>query len=252
MIQKRRDLLREAIERQGDISLEELQVLLPSVSLMTIRRDLIALEKEGLIIRVRGGAKSRKMSSLLQEPTYVQRLTSNDDAKLAIAEKAIEFVKEGRSLYIDSGTTCQAFAAKLPDDNLFVITPSPHVALEAAKRHNIRVNMSGGQLNRDTLTLSGTNAGQYMKGINIDVAFMAASAYSVQNGFTCGDFNEAEMKRLVIRKAEIVVVLMDQSKLGFSMPYTFARPNNIHVFITEGPLPDTYARALRRAQVQVL
>lgn len=251
MITKRRNVLLEAIDRLGDVELNELHELMPDVSLMTVRRDLIALEKEGLIIRVRGGAKSRKAGSLLQEPAYGQRLVSHDDAKSTIAGKAIEFVKAGRSLYIDSGTTCLAFTERLPDDNLFVITPSPHVALEAAKRRDIRVNLTGGQLNRNTLTLSGTNAVQYMKGINIDVAFMAASAYSIQNGFTCGDFNEAEMKRLIIKKAELVVVLMDQSKLGFSMPYTFARPNNINVLITEASLPEQYTRALRRAQVSL-
>ncbi|HHT44184.1 MAG TPA: DeoR/GlpR transcriptional regulator [Fastidiosipila sp.] len=249
MIQKRRDLIHKTIEDRGDVSLDELQALLPDVSLMTIRRDLIVLEKEGRVIRVRGGAKSRKTSALLQEPAYLQRLESHDSAKAIIASKAIEFVAAGRSLYIDSGTTCLAFTEQLPDDNIFIITPSPHVALEAAKRRDIRVNLTGGQLNRNTLTLSGTNAVQYMKGINIDVAFMAASAFSLQNGFSCGDFNEAELKRLIMRKAELVIVLMDQSKLGFSMPYTFARPNQVNILITEAELPEPYIRALRRAQV---
>lgn len=252
MIQLRRKKILDEIERKGEVEFEELEALVPDVSLMTIRRDLIALENEGKIIRIRGGAKSRGFEAALKEAAFSQRLVSHEAAKNKIAKKALEFVASGRSLYIDAGTTCLAFAKQLPDDNLFVITSSPHTALELVCKRNVRVNLTGGQLNSDNLTLSGTNAASYLKGINIDIAFMSASAFSLQNGLSCGDFYEAELKRLIIRKARLVVVLMDMSKIGASMPYTFAQLSQINVIVTDGIFPDNYLRAIRRAQVRVV
>ncbi|HZK28706.1 MAG TPA: DeoR/GlpR family DNA-binding transcription regulator [Clostridia bacterium] len=251
MIETRRSLLLQELDRKGEMELDELHEFMPDVSLMTIRRDLISLENEGKVIRVRGGARSRKINAVISEPAYNQRLQSHDQAKMEIAKKAQQLVSPGRSIYIDSGTTCLAFARELPDDNLFVITPSPHVALELAKRQSIKVNLTGGQLNRDTQTLTGTNAANYVKGINIDFAFIASSAFSLQHGFSCGDFDEAELKRLIIKKAQFVVVLMDQSKLGFSMPYTFAQLSNINALICDNTLPDNYLKSLRRSQVRL-
>jgi DeoR/GlpR family transcriptional regulator of sugar metabolism len=145
-----------------------------------------------------------------------------------------------------------SLSQRLPDQNLFVLTPAPNIALELIKNSNIKVNITGGQLNRDTLTLSGFNAVEYVKTINIDMAFMAASAFSLQNGFTCGDYYEAELKRLIIRKAQQVIMMMDSSKINTGMPYTFARLNQIQTLITDDDLPDEYQKAIRQARVVLL
>ena len=92
---------------------------------------------------------------------------------------------------------------------------------------------------------------EYVKTLNIEIAFMAASAFSLTSGFSCGDYYEAELKRLVIRRAQQVVVLMDSTKLKSSMPYTFARIRNVNALVTDAPLPEDYQKALRQARVAV-
>ncbi|HBP38278.1 MAG TPA: DeoR/GlpR transcriptional regulator [Clostridiales bacterium] len=249
MSSDRRDDLNQYIQSRGEVRLAELETRFPGVSSMTLRRDLEYLERQGLIIRIRGGAKSLAHLSMLKEAAYTQRQAENTSAKLLIAEKAVRIVTPGRSIYIDSGTTCMFFAQKLPDHNLFVLTPAPNIALELVKNQNIKINLTGGQLNRETLTLSGFNATEYVKTLNIDLAFIGVSAFSLNNGFTCGDYYEAELKRLIIRKAQQVVMLMDSSKVSCSMPYTFARLQNIHSLITDQPLPEEYQKAARQARV---
>lgn len=248
----RREQINQLIQSRGEIHINELIELIPDVSSMTLRRDLEALEKQGLIVRTRGGAKSLARLTMIKEAVYNQRQLINTEAKMKIAEKATSLVKEGSSIYIDSGTTCMFLAQKLTDQNLFVLTPAPNIALELAKNQNIKVNLTGGQLNRETLTLSGFNAVEYVKNLNIDVAFIAAAAFSTESGFSCGDFYEAELKRLIIKKAHHVVLLSDLSKMDQRLPYTFARMNQIHTWITESTLPEEYRAQAKRSKVHIL
>lgn len=252
MPSQRRDAINQYIQSKGEVRLAELEAQYPYVSSMTLRRDLEHLERMGRIIRIRGGAKSLAHLSMLKEAAYTQRQAENTQGKLAIADKAVQLVAPGRSIYIDSGTTCMCFAQRLQDQNLFVLTPAPNIALELVRNPGIRINLTGGQLNRETLTLSGFNAVDYVKSLNIDQAFMAASAFSAGGGFSCGDYYEAELKRLIIRKAQQVFLLMDHSKINFSMPYTFARLQNIHTLVVDQPLPDDLLKEARRARVRMV
>lgn len=249
MASERTDDVNSYIQSKGEVTLVELQGRYPDVSSMTLRRDLEQLERQGEVIRIRGGAKSLAHLSMLKEAAYTQRQVENIAAKLSIADKAVKLISPGHSIYIDSGTTCMCFAQRLPDQNLFVLTPAPNIALELMKNPNVKINLPGGQFNRETLTLSGFNATEYVKTVNIDQAFMAASAFSLNSGFSCGDYYEAELKRLIIRKAQHVIMLMDVSKIGRSMPYTFARLQNIQTLITDQPLPDDFQKAAHQAGV---
>jgi DeoR/GlpR family transcriptional regulator of sugar metabolism len=252
MLNERREAINQMIQSRGEIHINELITLFPDVSSITLRRDLEALEREGQIVRTRGGAKSLAHLSMVKEAVYTQRQTSNITAKMTIAEKAAALVEDDSSIYIDSGTTCMFFAQLLRDQSLFVLTPAPNVALELVKNSSIKVSLTGGQLNRETLTLSGSNAVEYVKTLNIDQAFMAASAFSPDSGFSCGDQYEAELKRLIIRKAQRVVLLMDTSKMNNRLPYTFARLNNIQTLITDAPLPEEIQKLARQAHVVLL
>jgi len=248
----RREVINLYIQSKGEVRFAELENLLPDVSSMTIRRDLEYLEQRGEIVRTRGGAKSIAHLSMLKEAAYTQRVGENSEAKMIIAEKASKFVTAGRSLYIDAGTTGMCFAQKLSDENLFVLTSAPNIAMELIKYHNIKISLTGGQLNRDTISLSGYNATEYVKSLNIDIAFMAASAFSLNSGFTCGDYFEAEIKRLIIKKAQTTVMLMDSSKVDCGMPYTFAKLADIDILITDTPLSHEYLKAAKQARVTVI
>lgn len=252
MSTNRREVINLYIQSKGEVRLTELENLLPDVSSMTIRRDLENLEQRGEIVRTRGGAKSISHLSMLKEAAYTQRVSENTEAKMIIAEKATKFVTAGRSLYVDAGTTGMYFAQKLNDENLFVLTSAPNIAMELMKNHNIKVSLTGGQLNRDTLSLSGYNASEYIKTLNIDIAFMAASAFSLNSGFTCGDYFEAEIKRLIIKKAQTTVMLMDASKVECGMPYTFAKLSDVDILITDSPLAPNYLKAAKQARVTVI
>lgn len=252
MAANRREVVNLYIQSKGEVRFKELEALLPEVSGMTIRRDMEYLEQRGDIVRTRGGAKSIAHLSMLKEAAYTQRMTENTEGKNIIAEKAVKFVLPGRSLFIDSGTTSMFFAQKLKDENLFVLTSAPNVAMEISKLSNVKISLTGGQLNRDTMALSGHNANDYVKGINIDIAFMAASAFSLDSGFTCGEYFESEIKKLVIKKAHTVIMMMDVSKNDTGMPYTFAKIQDIDVLVTDKTLPEKIIKAMNKAKVTLI
>lgn len=72
---------------------------------------------------------------------------------------------------------------------------------------------------------------------------LSTTGYSEKGGFSVGSYTECMLKRKVIQKAGRVILLMDRSKLGRTLPFTFAELEDIDVFICDGPLPQLRAAA---------
>lgn len=227
----RREAIREFIKKNQIVTLNQLTELLPDVSLMTIHRDLNFLQEQGLIEKVRGGA--RYLEGGVQEASFSVREVENREAKAAIARKAVILLEDAGSVFVDAGTTMMAFARLVPDQKRNVVTTGPNIALELAKRQNLVISMCGGNLNKSNLTLSGSAALETLERINIDTAFLVASGYSGTSGFTCGMESEARIKSFAIQKARTVVMLMDGSKLDRVLPYTFAEAKDVDYLVSE-------------------
>ena len=247
----RKDQIKEHILSKGDVQLKDLEEKFPDVSSMTLRRDLAFLESQGAIIRTRGGAKSIDFVSGPKEDVYSQRATENIDSKMLIAKKAVALIETGRSIYIDSGTTTMCLARLLSDENLSIITSGPNIALEIIKNNNPSITLIGGQLSRNNLSTSGVHSTDFIKNINIDIAFVAASGFSLKSGFTAGDFNECELKRAVIKKAGKIVLLMDSGKVDKNLPFTFAALKDIDILICEKLLPEAITKAAEKCGVMI-
>ncbi len=245
-MQERIAQIKQYIQEKGEVKLTELEALLPGVSSMTLRRDLQKLEEMGVAVRTKGGAKSISHLSRIKEELYATRTLENMAEKTAIAKKALGCIEEDRSIFLDSGTTVMCLAQFLDSQKLFITTSSPNIALECIKNPNATVNAIGGSLSRENLSFSGITALNFLDNINIDIAFMAASGFSMKNGFTGGDFNECEIKKRVIEKASKVIVLMDSSKLGKNLPFTFAKPGDIDTLISDDRFPKDIIRQLGR------
>lgn len=252
MNEYRHNIIKQYINEKGDIQFKELEVLLPEVSSMTIRRDLTFLEKEGEISRTWGGARAIRRLNQNGEGIFSLRATENIQAKTIIAQKALDFIESGRSVFIDSGTTTLYLSRMIPDQYFSVLTTAPNIALEIIKNSNPSVTLVGGQLSRNNLSLSGANSINFIKDFNIDVAFMAASGFSQKNGFTIGNFDECELKKAVIKKAGKVILLIDGSKIDKNMPYTFATMKDIDILICDIKPNEMIKKMADKHKVKVL
>lgn len=231
-------LINDYIQSKKEVTLADLKKLVPDVSEMTIRRDLEALEGKGRIVRVHGGARSVKAINILVEDAFSKRSAENVDKKRTICEKALRYIEENSSVYIDAGSTTMMLAEIFPDKHVLISTCGLNIAAELAKQKNISVNLVGGEVSKNSIATSGPSARAAIENINIDVAFVASTAFSEKNGFTCGNVHDCELKREILKKATLRIMLMDSSKIGNVMPYTFAHPEDIDILITDDSISD--------------
>ena len=207
------------LETHGDISLNELSHLFPDVSVMTLRRDLIQLEQAGHVLRTRGGAVSLK--SLSEHPPipgeeneYGLRARANIIAKNEIAKKALPFIKKGCSIYLDAGSTIMALARILPNEHFNIITNATNIAQEVIDKNKISC-YAGGTLNRKHTFCIGSQRISSIDRINIELAFMSASAFTMDAGFTVSNVYEAELKeRSTKQKALCLWTQVRSVKIG--------------------------------------
>ena len=251
MPSERRKRIREYIESQGETSIEELMELCCGCSCMTLWRDLKKLEDEGMIRRTRGGAIAIRLVQTEGEDLYLHRSLAYLQAKKIIAHLASEYVQPGHSIFLDAGSTIMSVVQLLPDQYYNIVTSGTNIASELSKRSKCNVTLVGGQVSENTFSCSGPQAEAFLDGVNIDIAIMSTSGYSLNNGFTSGLFNEHQLKRKVIEKAKRVVMLMDMSKINHSMPFTFATLQDIDVLICDASLPEDILSEVERYGVKV-
>ncbi len=248
----RKAVIRELIEKNGRMSLDELTGRFPQVSSMTLRRDLYALEAEGAVIRVRGGAVSVAELSKKTEEQFDRRAAVMVSQKKRIAEKAVAFLEAGTSVFIDSGSTTLYFAKEMPDMNYYISTNGISIAAELLRKKMPVVTLIGGEVSRNNLATSGHLGLNFLDNINIETAFMSATAFTMEGGFSCGSQSEADLKSRVLSKVKKKIMLMDTSKVNKTMPYTFAKLEDIDVLITDDGLPDDLKYKLSRTRIQLL
>ena len=245
----RQSVIRDYIKKKNIVTIKELQALCPDVSLMTIHRDLDVLAQSGIIVKVRGGARSVKHAG---DIGYDIRLQENNAGKMVMANKALELIQPGSTVFLDASTTNLMLARILPDINLNIFTTGPNIAIELCRLHNPNITLCCGTMNRKNMSLSGPNTIEMLEKINLDMAFIGVSGCSADVGFTCGTEGDMVVKRLVIKKARTSVLMCDHGKFSRLMPYTFAHFPDVDYLISDAPVPETVDRAAKTAGVSVL
>jgi len=233
MIERRAAILKY-IQAQGEVNTEQLFGRFPEHNPKTLRRDLVHWEQAGAILRSHGKARINNQYLFVPEEQPAKREGESSRVKNELAVAALSFLGGHNSIFIDAGSTMMAFARQLPDKNFTVLTGAPNIALNVVSGcPQCSVLLAGGSLNSKTQSCVGYSSTEFVKQINIDIAFMGAAGFSVSGGFTVGEHFESDLKRVVIERAGKVVLLMESSKIGVSMPFTFARASEVDVLICD-------------------
>ena len=240
------------IEKNGKMSLEELGKQFPDVSDMTLRRDLLELEKENKVIRVRGGAMSVLEVQKRSGEAYAQKSTINTDAKKVIAKKAVSLIDDGVSLFLDGGTTALALAKELPDKPCHIFTNGLVVAEELAHKKQPEVILVGGSLIKENLSTASPYSKVFLENSNFELAIISASAFSFEQGFSCVSQVESELLKFILARAKMVYMMLDTSKIGKIMPYTFATAEDIDVLITDDNFPPELKEQFTQKDIVVM
>ncbi len=248
---ERRFRIREILESQRTVSAAELTRAL-GVTAATIRRDLAALEEQGLLVRSHGGAVNRTSSTSFQ-PSYDALLRSNRAEKQAIAREAEKLVLDGETVFLEGSTTVFELARLLTHRNrLTVITNSPLIVCLFERSPGVHVLSTGGELQRDVLYYSGMWAQRAISEIRVDKAIMGVSAIDPTYGVSTASHAEAQVKKLIAAAAKTRIALADHSKFG-NQSFAFVGPvNNFDILVTETGTPLEHVAALREAGVNVI
>lgn len=217
----------------------------------TIRRDLTALERHGLVRRVHGGAIAIERFGF--EPTLESRTELHREEKRRIAEMAIGLVPEHGVVLLDAGTTTGVIAELLPHGReLTVVTDSLTIAGALARRTDLELHLFGGRVRHRTLAAVGPWAVHALADVHVDVAFIGTNGVSVDRGLTTPDEAEAATKRAMIEASACPVLVCDHSKIGTNHFHRFGELSSIDTIVTDSGLDPETAAALGAHGPEVL
>jgi DeoR/GlpR family transcriptional regulator of sugar metabolism len=221
------------------------------VSIETVRRDLEFLESEGHLKRVYGGAVLHDFYRI--EQSLSQREQINYLQKQAIGRMAADFVEDGDTIFIDSGSTTIELARSLGSKkNLTIITPALLIARDATlSNYDCRVILLGGELRHDELATSGAITEADLRNFYMVKAFLSAGGITLETGVTDYDFHEASTRRFVIQRTEKVFMLVDYSKFGITTMNHVMDTDRISVLITDWTTPADTLDAFRAKGIEV-
>lgn len=251
LAEERRFQIREILSVQRTVAASDLCEKL-NVTAATIRRDLAALEHEGVLVRSHGGAVSR-MSSTNFQPSYDTLLRTNSEEKREIARAAEQLILDGDTIFLEGSTTVFELARNLANRHrLTVVTNSPTIVCELQRSSGVTVLCTGGDLQRDTFYLSGEWAQRALSEIRLDKAILGVSAIDPQYGISTANHAEALIKKMVSRAAKTRIALADHGKFG-KQAFAYVGPvTDINTLVTDSGTDPKYIKELRDAGLQVV
>jgi DeoR/GlpR family transcriptional regulator of sugar metabolism len=251
LAEERRFRIREILCAQRTIAASDLRAAL-GVTAATVRRDLAALEQDGVLVRSHGGAVSR-MSGTNFQPSYQSLSHSYSSEKHAIAREAEHLVLDGETVFLEGSTTVYELACCLNHRNrLTVVTNSPMIVCQLQRSSGVAVLCTGGDLQKDTFYFSGEWAQRALSEIRLDKAFLGVSAIDLSYGVSTANHAEAQIKKMITKAAKTRIALADHSKFG-NQSFAYVGPvTDIDILVTDSGTDPKYVTGLREAGVEVL
>lgn len=235
---QRRELILTEIEREGSVTVSVLARML-DVSEMTVRRDLDALDSEGFLNKVHGGATSTR-SVRGREVGFTAKALLAEAQKRAIAKAAAQMVEPGAVVGLSAGTTTYLIAQELLGmRGITVITNGIRIAdvFSETSPSDIQVIMTGGSRTVSD-ALVGPLALASLRDLNTDFFFMGVHGMDEQAGFTAPNLSEAETNRALAGTARQFVVVADSSKWGEVGLARITSLDEATVLITDDGIPE--------------
>jgi DeoR/GlpR family transcriptional regulator of sugar metabolism len=245
----RRKAIVDLVRKHGPMSLHDLAAAV-NTSEVTVRRDIQALDKEGLLDRRRGGAALP--GGLSHEQSYRQKSLVAGAEKAAIAAMAVDLVQEGDAIVIGAGTTTEMFARGLSRiKDLSVVTNSLLVAQVLAPTA-AEVVMTGGSLRGTTYALVGGAAERSFSQLRVRRAFLSGNGLTVERGLSTPNIHVAGVDQAIAAAAEEVVVLADHTKLGVDTMFQTVPTSGIAHLVTDAGASPALLAAFGTAGVEVI
>lgn len=211
MLSKRHNEIMRMLADEGTVTISELATRL-GVSLETVRRDVRPLTENGAVLKIHGAVG---LAGQVGEAPFQRRMRENADAKRRIARKMADFIQDGDSVMLDTGTTTSFVARELLGHRrLTVVTNSSDIARTLATVNGNKVYMAGGELRSDSGAAFGVSAIEFIAKFSVAHAIISAGAIDASSGVMDFDLEEAEFARMMLSRGDNTYVVTDRSKFG--------------------------------------
>ena len=245
---ERRQSMLELLRTQPGLRVPEIARLL-EISEGTVRNDLNALEGQGYLTRVHGGAVLNDATQQVNAAFGV-RHQEHTNEKNCIGAGAAKLVKDEDSILLDASSTAYYLALHLRErSHLRVVTNGIEVARLLAQNPTNTVILIGGVVRADGSSVTGLLSEQIISELHIQKAFVSCSGFSVDRGMTEVHLEEAQLKRKALESARQIFALVDSSKLGHEDLTIFVRPMQITHLFTDDGITDEWKTRLQWANI---
>jgi DeoR/GlpR family transcriptional regulator of sugar metabolism len=229
---QRREKILELIKEDGQAKVTNLSRLF-KVTEVTIRQDLEKLERDGYLVREHGGAYLKRSHDnagtmvLSNEELHVKE-------KRLIARKAVEFIHDGDTIILDSGSTTTEIAKLIKGfTNLTIITNALNIAIILGAEPGVNIVVTGGEFKSPTLSLTGQKAADFFQNLHVDKLFLATAGIALKSGLTYPGISDICVKRAMIESADETYLVADSSKIGKSAFASLGALSLINYIITD-------------------
>lgn len=243
---KKRERLEEItrlVNQKGTIRVSDIVKLL-NVTDMTVRRDLVELEEQGVLTKIHGGARSNKAFQY-REYTHAEKHIQNKEAKQAIARKAAQLIEDGDTIFLGPGTTVAFLAEALNNQRLTVITNCMPVftLLMAKKTEDFQVFLLGGEYRQVTEAFVGEITNTSLEKLRFSKMFFSGNGVKDGEVMT-STLAEAYTQNLALKHSLEKYLLLDSSKIGKDDFTSFCKLRDLTAIITDVKNEDENYRSL--------
>lgn len=220
-----------------------------SVSHMSIRRDLKHLQEKGLVKVSYGGEIKR--SFLGGSPLYNVKQSRFSEGKKHIGLTATRLLQPGMVIFIDGGTTMREFSLNI-NIPITVITPDLHVAIELAHKSEVKTLMCPGEVETSSLAAYNTQTMKFLSEQVIDLAFIGADGFNLEDGALTTNQVKADCKWMAISRSIQSALLVDSSKLGLRCRYKISQLERFNYILTEKKLAFDMEKRLAEQDIKLI
>jgi len=221
------------------------------VSPMTARRDLRRLEEENLVHVVHGGVMpiSEVAGSPKEAPySLIAEGSHMSVEKARIGSKAASLLEPDDIVVMDSGSTTEYLAKRIPEDlPLTIICYTLNVLFEVYRRKACKLIFAGGHYHENTMMFESAEGVEFLRKLRVAKAFLGATGVHHRFGVTCSDSFEPAVKRAVMGSSMSRILLVDSSKFGVVRPFHFAELADFEVIVTDRGVSAEYVEAIRKS-----
>jgi DeoR family transcriptional regulator, aga operon transcriptional repressor len=244
-----------AVHTNGSVAVEYLSEQL-GVTVVTIRRDLDAMERKGLLHRTHGGAVPLQplfYESFRRERSFMMQVERMADEKRRIGYAAAALIKPDETICVTPGTTAAAVVRALPlNYNLTVVTSTANAVMELSKRKDIKVFVTGGTLHGEWFSLVGPHAVRSLENVSIHKFFLGADGLDATAGATSFDQDEAELLRAMAAQSRTRIAVVDRTKLGAVGNWRICKTEEIGTIVTDDGADEASLEPFRTAGIEII